>query len=142
MRVPGPDEVGRRLQKVTGAHQGTGATEDVVLEAEEQFGGRFPPSYRHYLREFGWGKAGEVQILGLGPGVTPESDLRQVGRQLGPDLAHGFVPVARDRSGVLLLNLSHEGTYESPVYRLGDPPEYVAHDFSSWLWMALDRAGN
>ena len=141
MRVPGPDELGRRLHGSSGALRGTGASEEVLAEAEKELGGQLPTGYRRYLQEFGWGSAGEVQVLGLGPDVPAAYDLLGVRRSLGDALPPDFVPVARDASGVLLLNLAHEGPYDSPVYRLADPPEYLAHDFSSWLWTVLDRAG-
>ena len=145
MRVPGLEEVLRRLSDTKGARFGRGVEEPEVADTERRLGVTLPPGYRSFLLQIGWARADRVDVFGLGNDVPADLDLRtHAAERL--DLPANIVPFARDDDGaVYCLDAAHSGPYESPVYRRGSgtsadaAPEYAGHDFASWLWMRLDE---
>ena len=51
---------------------GSGASEDQIRVCESDLNLRFPPSYRSFLKEYGWGAFGSVEICGLGTDIPKE----------------------------------------------------------------------
>ena len=52
---------------------GNGASEEQIAACESELKLRFPPSYRLFLREFGWGYFGSLELIaGLGSDIPPE----------------------------------------------------------------------
>jgi hypothetical protein len=145
MRVPGLEEVLRRLPDTKGARFGRGVEEPEIADTERRLGETLPPGYRSFLRQVGWAVVAGVAVFGLGDDVPADLDLRSRAAETTPVLPAHFVPFARDDDGVAYcLDAAHSGPYESPVYRSGSgasaeaEPEYAGHDFASWLWMRLD----
>lgn len=144
MRVPGIEEVLRRLPDIKGARLGRGVEELELAHTERRLSVTLPPGYRSFLRRIGWAKVDRVAVFGLGDDVPADLDLRTRAAEL--DLPANMVPFARDDDGVVYsLDAAHSGPYESPVYRWGSgtsadtAPAYDGHDFASWLWMRLDE---
>ena len=144
MRVPGLEEVLRRLPDTKGARLGRGVEEPELADTERRLGVTLPPGYRSFLRRIGWATVDRVAVFGLGDDVPADLDLRTRAAETAPDLPANMVPFARDDDGVVYcLDAAHSGPYESPVYRWGSgtsaeaAPEYAGHDFASWLWMRL-----
>jgi hypothetical protein len=144
VRVPSFDDVLRRLREAGQGRHGTGADERHVAQLEQELRVTFPEGYRSFLREVGWLSFTGTEVLGLGEDVPPGLDIRAVADEAHRGgLPQNLVPFARDASlGIYCLDAAHSGPYESPVYRWQpeaavEAAEYVAHDFSSWLWMRL-----
>jgi SMI1-KNR4 cell-wall len=144
MRVPGLEEVLRRLPDIKGARLGRGVEEAELADTERRLGVTLPPGYRSFLKQIGWATIARVAVFGLGDDVPADLDLRTRAAEAAPDLPANMVPFARDDDGVVYcLDAAHSGPYESPVYRWGSgtsaeaAPEYAGHDFASWLWMRL-----
>jgi hypothetical protein len=149
MRVPGLEEVVRRLREIHGARFGQGAEEREVADAERRLGLVLPPGYRSFLLQIGWATEGRIAVFGLGEQVPADLDLNTVALALRRTLPEQMVPFARDDDGVVYcLDATHSGPYESPVFRCGTPashdapPEQAGHDFASWLWMRMAEGSN
>jgi hypothetical protein len=145
MRVPGFDDVLRRIREAGEGRHGQGIGDRQVAEVERKLGVTLPPGYRSFLREFGWLSAAGTEVFGLGEDVPSSLDLRAVAEEAHRvGLPPHAVPFARDAAGAIYcLDTTHSGPYESPVYRwrpegsADDVLEYMGHDFASWLWMRL-----
>jgi hypothetical protein len=142
MRVPGGEEAATRLRAFPDARVGSGATDREIADAELELGVRFPAGYRTFLLGAGWAVAGELRLYGLGEDVPEELDVRVASAAAGAPSRGRSIPVARDGDDPLCLDATHEGPYDSPVYRCTAAgafrrEDYVAHDYPSWLWMRL-----
>ncbi len=52
---------------------GKGGSEEKISEVETKLDVRFPPSYRMFLKEFGWGYFGSLELIaGLGSDIPKE----------------------------------------------------------------------
>ena len=51
---------------------GNGASEKFIHECEKKMNVSFPYSYKEFLREYGWGSFGPIEICGLGDDIPDE----------------------------------------------------------------------
>lgn len=138
------------LKKRDGLY-GNGASDDDIARAEQALNLTFPPSYRNFLRDYGWGYFGHLEVIcGLGADIpeewSPGIDLLKIvptERQGVLALSDHFLPFCQNGAGDWyalnclntsdaygnVLFLSHEATAES-----GLQPETVAAGFSDWFY--------
>ncbi|SRR6266496_6692043 len=141
-------------QKIRGLPQaelGCGAAAEVVLAAEQQLALVFPPSYREFLREFGWIRFNHFEIYGLGADAP---DYLNVVRntlaereEMSPGLPRHFVALMNDGAGnhycldtgtakdgeAVVVFWDHESSQDQE-------PEFVAVSFAEWLIGLITRA--
>jgi len=126
---------------------GPGASEETILAAEEALGLRLPPSYRAFLKAFGYGGAGDTYLLGVcdsfelrEPSFPNVVGINLAGRKSGlPD--HVLVIEERDGGGQYALDFStcdQSGetavvVWPSEACDPKKPLEVVAVDFGEFL---------
>lgn len=127
---------------------GRGAPDEEIDAASRRLGVALRGGYRDFLRRFGWGGVGSLELFGLGPDVPAWLDLVSVTEsersEAHPALPRTLVPLLNNGGGNLYcLEASAPG--EPPVvywdHTRGEQqvPEPVAPDFSSWLADRLRR---
>lgn len=135
---------------------GEGATEKEVADCEQQLGLRFPPSYRSFLREFGWGYFGSLELIaGLGPDIPPEWDRGANVLHVVIDERQGPLHIPKDvvsfcQNGAgdwYALDCSRINCEESPVVFIANEQvaagKYVttkcANSFGDWIFEKLSQ---
>jgi hypothetical protein len=132
---------------------GKGASEDQVRACERDLNLRFPLSYRLFLREFGWGYFGSLELIaGLGSDIPKEwerganvlhivTDERQ-----GPlHIKQGVIPFCQNGAGDWYALDDSKGDGEWPVVFiaheesvLGDvSANKCADSFADWIFAKL-----
>jgi hypothetical protein len=129
---------------------GKGATDADIRRAEVELGIPLRGSYREFLRSFGWGGVGDIELFGLGVDVPHHLNLVTIAKsereEANPPLRSYLIPVANDGGGNLFcLDVSEPYRDEFPVvfwdHEGGSDqvPDLVAGDFSEWLSERLDQ---
>lgn len=120
--------------------------ENLVQTAEQTLGLRFPPSYRHFLLEYGAGSFGSAEVYGVIDGNFSSSSVPNgiwytLSERRGSDLPSSMVVIYNDGAGDLLcLDCADQDGGEAPVvtFQPGAPleiqrREVIAPDFGSFL---------
>jgi len=142
------DELTRTLESFETKSFGRGARDEEIDAASLQLGLALRGGYRNFLRHFGWGGVGSIELFGLGADVPAWLDLVAVTESersdMQPALPRTLVPLLNDGGGNLYcLDASAPG--EPPVvyweHTRGEQqvPEPVAPDFISWLTERLTQ---
>lgn len=144
------DELADALDGNPSKSFGQGAGDPEIDEASARLGMSLRGGYRRFLRRFGWGGVGSIELFGLGADVPPYLSLTEVTRsereEMRPALPVYLIPLMNDGGGNLYcLDSRAEG--EPPVVfwdhdagEQQDPPR-VASDFVSWLARRVEREG-
>ncbi|KFA91022.1 SMI1/KNR4 family protein [Archangium violaceum] len=104
--------------------------------------------YRLFLKRFGWGGVGSIELFGLGVDVPPYLSLTAMTRsereEMSPALPVYLIPLMNDGGGNLYC-LDSRGAGEPPVvlwdHTAGEQqePTRVASDFTMWLAERVER---
>lgn len=133
---------------------GEGASEEEILACEAGLSLRFPPSYRSFLNEFGWGYFGSLELIaGLGSDIPEEwgkgANLFQVvsDERKGPlNFPPGIVPFCQNGAGDwYALDCRRDNDIESPVVFVsheqavsrGFSAAQCADSFADWIFARL-----
>jgi|ERR1043166_489468 cell wall assembly regulator SMI1 len=146
------EELQRRIRDFADKDCGAGATPEQVAEAERQLRVTFPPTYRGFLREFGWARFSHQELYGLGRDVPRHLDLLRntLSERDGmrPALPPSLVPIMSDGAGNhYCLATSEVSGGACPVviwnHELGEDqqPQVASPTFETWLVDLLDRLG-
>ncbi len=137
-------ELATRLLQFGGRHLGSGVLDDEINVEERNLGIRIEGGYREFLKQFGWGGVGHLELYGLGG--PPPLDLGRVTQserlEMEPHLPTHLLPVMNNGGGDLYC-LDTSVTNEPPVVfwdhegGANQVPKVVAESFSSWLWAKL-----
>jgi hypothetical protein len=142
------DALIRTLESFESKSFGRGALDAEIDAASLRLGLGLRGGYRNFLRHFGWGGVGSLELFGLGADVPAWLDLVAVTEsersEMHPALPRTLVPLLNDGGGNLYcLDVGVPG--EPPVvyweHTGGERhvPEPVAPDFVSWLADRLTR---
>jgi hypothetical protein len=122
---------------------GVGASEQEIRVAEKELRTPITGSYRKFLREFGWGGVGHLELFGLGSDVPRHLDLVATTLsercEMLPLLPQHFIPIMNDGAGNLYcLGERCHGDEPQIVFwdhSLGQDqePEVVSIAFTEWL---------
>jgi cell wall assembly regulator SMI1 len=143
------ENLGCRLRAYDEKQFGRGATAEQIMEAEQTLKVAFPESYRAFLRDFGWGGVGHIEIFGLGDDVPAYLDLISVTRsertEMRPQMPTFLIPIMNDGAGNhYCLDTRQFFERECAVvfwdHELGEYQqiERVASTFEEWLQAMLD----
>lgn len=138
-----------RLDGFTRKKFGRGATDTEIKDAERILGVVLSASYRHFLRDFGWGGVEHFEIFGLGLDVPHYLDLINITRrermEMEPAIPNSLVPLMNDGAGNhYCLDTRQMRKGECPVvfwdHELGkeQEPSLIARSFDLWLLELLN----
>ena len=140
--MPTFSEIAARLLDCEHRALGPGAGDDEIAAAERALGVRIEGGYRQFLKRFGWGGAGHIEIYGLGAEVPFHLDVVRVTQsereEMEPRLQRHLVPVMNDGGGNLYC-LDTQMTDEPSIVVWNHTggaeqiPEVEAKDFNQWL---------
>ncbi len=126
---------------------GRGASAADVERVAIAFGHPIRSSYGDFLRDFGWGGAGDLEVLGAGSDTPPFLDvtvaLDRERNHLQPSLARSLLPIMRDGGGGLYCLRSRGAELHFDVVFWDHErdseqvPELVTPDFGTWLLAQL-----
>lgn len=133
---------------------GNGASESLIHECEESLQVRFPKSYRLFLREFGWGYFGSLELIaGLGSDIPAEWERGANVLNVATDERRGpmslpvdILPICQNGAGDwYALDCRSHPTDESPVVFIshehsassGFNPIRCADSFADWIFSNL-----
>lgn len=133
---------------------GNGASEEQITDCERELNLRIPPSYRLFLKEFGWGYFGPLELVaGLGSDIPPEwergANLLHVvnDERQGPlHIPKALVPFCQNGAGDwYALDCSPGDGEESPVVFIAHEQtaadrfvaEKCADSFADWIYDRL-----
>jgi len=139
----------RRLEAFPDSDLGKGATDADIREAEVALGASLRGGYRAFLRSFGWGGTGDIELFGLGADVPQHLNVVTVTtserREAQPPLPSHLIPVMNDGGGNLYcIDVSEAYRDECPIvfwdHEAGpnQDPEQVSDSFTVWLSQRLD----
>ena len=144
-------ELADRLLRFEGCDLGDGVDETEITEAERVLGVRIDGGYRQFLKRFGWGGVGHVELYGLGSNVPAHLNVVDITlserEEMGPKLRPNLVPVMNDGGGNLYcIDTNAEGepsvVFWDHTAGTDQEPDLDADDFASWLDEQLeDLAG-
>jgi hypothetical protein len=140
-------------QKLDGLF-GQGASEDQISDCESNLNVRLPPSYRQFLKEYGWGYFGSLELIaGLGVDIPEEWDrganLLQVvnDERRGPlGMPEKVIPFCQNGAGDwYALDCSRSDNDESPVVFVSHEQapngacsaNKCANSFADWIFAKL-----
>jgi hypothetical protein len=120
---------------------GAGASEAEIEQAERELNVLIKGDFRRFLRTFGWGGVGPLELYGLGSDVPSYLNLVQITKsehsEMMPKLARELLPLMNDGGGNLYCL---DTASEEPVIVFWDhegsesqQPETVASDFVAWM---------
>jgi hypothetical protein len=142
-------ELADRLTKAEKSGFGAGATAQEISAAEQLLGIRIGGSYREFLKQFGGGGVGHIEIFGLGLRVPPYLNLVSVTQrerhELQPSLRRELIPIMNDGAGNLYC-LDTRVSDEPPIvywdHSAGADQRLEvdsADGFAAWLMKRLDQ---
>lgn len=124
---------------------GKNASEEEILEAEEQLGGRLPKEYREFLKEIGAGGVGEAIIMGLSSGVyVPTQSIVTTSMKFRNEFPEykNLVVIGIDGAGNFIGFLLDEGqTIFTHDHDFGGYLK-IANSFQEYLKKAINRELN
>lgn len=133
-----------RADRLTGG----GATDDEIRDAEKILSIKIEGGYIEFLRRFGWGGVGGLELYGLGKDVPPHLDLVSLTlserSEMIPRLNPKLIPIMNDGGGNLYC-LDTRVSGENPIVfwdheaDAQQEAERVADSFSDWFSEELDR---
>jgi hypothetical protein len=136
------DELAEMLERNPSKSLGQGVIETEINTASAQLGVTLAGGYRLFLRRFGWGGVGSIELFGLGADVPPYLSLTAMTRsereEMSPALSAHLIPLMNDGGGNLYC-LDSRVSGEPPVvfwdHTAGaqQEPSQVASDFIAWL---------
>jgi len=137
-------ELAAQLREHPQREFGQGAVEAEITQAEHALGVKLSESYRSFLRNFGWGGVGNLEIYGLGRDVPSYLSLVNVTErertEMQPVIPRYLVPLANDGAGnhYCLDTRSFENGECSVAFwdhELGplQKPQNIAENFTEWL---------
>lgn len=138
------EELKARLNGFTHKKFGRGVSDAEIHDAERILGVVLSGSYRHFLRDFGWGGVAHLEIFGLGSDAPHYLDLINMTlrerREMDPALPNCLVPLMNDGAGNhYCLDTRHMRQGECSVvfwdHELGknQQPSPIADSFDLWL---------
>jgi hypothetical protein len=143
------DELAALLERNPSKSLGQGVSELEIDTASAQLGVKLAGGYRLFLRRFGWGGVGSIELFGLGADVPPYLSLTAMTRsereEMSPALPVHLLPLMNDGGGNLYC-LDSRSAGEPPVvfwdHTLGaqQEPMQVAPNFIEWLAERVQRA--
>jgi len=133
-----------RILARPGREQGSGASADEILDAEQKLGIQFIGSFRRFLERFGWIGVGPVEIYGIGTDVPKHLNLVEITlserSEMRPALRHEFIPVMNDgRGNLYCLDTAYRIDIEVPIVLWdheqgsGQRPTKISKSFAEWL---------
>jgi hypothetical protein len=142
------DELAELLERNPSKSLGQGVGELEINTASAQLGVNLAGGYRLFLRRFGWGGVGSIELFGLGADVPPYLSLiamtRSEREEMSPSLPVHLLPLMNDGGGNLYC-LDSRRAGEPPVvfwdHTLGarQEPTQVAPNFIEWLAERVQR---
>jgi hypothetical protein len=136
------DELAEMLESNPSKSFGQGVSETEINTASAHLGVPLAGGYRLFLRRFGWGGVGSIELFGLGADVPPYLSLTAMTRsereEMSPALSAHLIPLMNDGGGNLHC-LDSRVAGEPPVvfwdHTAGaqQEPARVASDFIAWL---------
>jgi hypothetical protein len=142
------DALAEMLESNPSKSFGRGASETEINTASAQLGVDLAGGYRLFLRRFGWGGVGSIELFGLGADVPPYLNLTAMTtserKDMSPALPVHLIPLMNDGGGNLYCLDSRVGG-EPPVvfwdHTAGEQQEaaQVAADFIAWLAERVER---
>lgn len=137
------DKLHKLIQEKRDASYFFGTVDDTTIKnAEEKLDLTFPKEYREFLKEYGCGNIGPIEIFGLGPNVESVPNVEWVIKNLREtrDLPNYLIPVENIGDGsyavVSSANSSEHGVMEGIVLqwnsRVNDPKK-IANNFGEYL---------
>ena len=142
------DELAELMERHSSKSFGRGVSEAEINTASARLGTKLAGGYRLFLRRFGWGGVGSLELFGLGADVPPYLSLTSMTRsereEMSPGLPVHLIPLMNDGGGNLYC-LDSRGAGEPPIvfwdHTAGEQqePAQVASDFVMWLAERVDR---
>ncbi|HEX5744721.1 MAG TPA: SMI1/KNR4 family protein [Archangium sp.] len=127
---------------------GQGVSDAEIDTASAELQVELTGGYRLFLKRFGWGGVGSIELFGLGVDVPPYLSLTEMTRsereEMSPALPTHLIPLMNDGGGNLYC-LDSRGAGEPPVvfwdHTAGEQqePARVASDFTTWLAERVER---
>jgi hypothetical protein len=143
-------ELSELLEKNPTKSLGQGVTDLEVDAASAELGVKLTGGYRLFLKRFGWGGVGSIELFGLGADVPPYLSLiamtRSEREEMSPALPTQLIPLMNDGGGNLYC-LDSRVPDEPPVvfwdHTAGEQqePTRVASNFTTWLAERVEREG-
>ena len=120
-----------------------GVSQEIIDNAEESLGIRFPDSFRRFLESYGAAMGDGWEVAGLGNAPDEEEPpmwvdvvvfTRQMRRAMGPQLPEQFIPISSTAGSVTYFLDVSEREY-SPVLAFGPgiEEERVADSFNEFV---------
>ena len=141
------EDLSRRLLGIGSQELGPGATETEIEAAENDLELLISGGYRRFIRQFGWGAVGSLELYGVGASVPLRHDLVRVTTsersEMEPALPRHLLPVMNDGFGDLYC-LDTRTTDDPPIVLWAHEdgrdqvPDLEGETFVSWLWEMLD----
>lgn len=124
---------------------GLGVSDTELNTASAELGAVLTGCYRLFLKRFGWGGVGSIELFGLGVDVPLYLSLTAMTRsereEMSPALPVHLIPLMNDGGGHLYC-LDARVSGEPPVvfwdHTAGEPAQ-VASDFTTWLAERIER---
>jgi SMI1-KNR4 cell-wall len=142
------NELSELLESSSTKSFGQGVSDTEINTASAELGVELLGGYRLFLRRFGWGGIGSIELFGLGGDVPPYLSLTAMARservEMSPALPTHLVPLLNDGGGNLYC-LDSRVQGEPPVvfwdHTAGEQqePARVASDFTTWLAERVER---
>ncbi|HYO68298.1 MAG TPA: SMI1/KNR4 family protein [Archangium sp.] len=123
---------------------GQGVSDAEIDTASAELQVELTGGYRLFLKRFGWGGVGSIDLFGLGVDVPPYLSLTAMTRSeredMSPALPMHLIPLMNDGGGNLYC-LDSLGEREPPVvfWDHTAEPTRVAADFTTWLAERVER---
>lgn len=118
---------------------GNGASEEIIQDAENKLGLKFPSDYRDYLMEFGWLEVEHYEFFGVGSGIPKYLDLKLVASEEWGEggLYENLLPIWNNGGGDLYCIDLKQSTNDKSIicafYHENRQTEMVATSFENWL---------
>jgi hypothetical protein len=142
------NELSELLEKTPAKSFGQGVSDMEINTASAELGVDLTGGYRLFLKRFGWGGVGSIELFGLGVDVPPYLSLTAMARsereEVSPALPAHLIPLMNDGGGNLYC-LDSRVSGEPPVvfwdHTVGEQqePARVAADFTTWLAERVER---
>ncbi|WNG54214.1 SMI1/KNR4 family protein [Archangium gephyra] len=126
---------------------GQGVSDEEIDTASAELQVELTGGYRLFLKRFGWGGVGSIEIFGLGVDVPPYLSLTAMTRsereEMNPALPSHLIPLMNDGGGNLYCLDSRVSGDPSVVFWDHTAGEHqdltrVASDFTTWLAERLE----
>jgi hypothetical protein len=124
--------------------QGSGASAEEILNAEQKLSIQFIGGFRRFLEKSGWIRVGLIEVYGIGADVPKHLNLVKITiserSEMRPSLRHELIPVMNDgRGNLYCLGTAHSVDSQVPIvfwdHELSSnrQPEKISKSFEEWL---------